>query len=318
MPSLELLESREVPTVSVLQAGTALLVTMTGTAPGYVSVQQSAVVTSDGTVPLTGPVTDVVISGSEGRDVIEVNVPASATLLGNGGNDTIFGGTGSNLIDAGNGADKVYALLGSNVINVQGQGPNSPAEADAVFTNAGAFVTKDVADTVARFFGPGLTPGSGAVALASPTADDAGTLYIAPGNAGSNTVVTQLGSKVTVNYDFGAGPQSASFTGVKVIAYFGGSGNDTYLNSTSIPEAAYGAAGNDRLVGGTGAYSILKGSGGNDSLTARAQTNDVSTNPAAGSQDIVFILAGKDNVVRAGAGDLVLTTLPYTLIPQLI
>ncbi len=304
MLNVEKLEARDTPAsgIDVAQVGTSLLITMND--PGYVSVQPTQVVTSYGNFPTTGTITDVTVNGSNKDDVIEVNTAANTQLYGNGGDDTIFGGTGTNFIDAGKGKDVVYSLLGTNTIN------SSDHSMDRVFTNFNATVTSDSKDIVVRFFGPGRTPGAGFVGM-STTGDDAGVLYIAPTNTGTSTVITQDGPNTVVTYNFGNGVQTQSFQNVKTIAYFGGSGNDFYMNTTNIPEAAYGSAGNDIVISGVGKFSLLKGSSGSDMLFGRAEHNDISTNQSNGSVDTVFLLDGfKNNIVRASSVDVVVGLTP--------
>lgn len=296
MLSLETLESRDVPS-SMLNNGT-LFVTLSGklNAVSIDTVAGMTQVTENGKVASFAGVMNIVVVGSaNGENVIQNNTSIDSTLLGGNKSDTLFGGSGRNTIDPGNGTDVVYALLGDNVIN------SADSNSDRVFTNFGAAVNADKKDLVVRFFAPGRTPGTPFI---GQEAD--GVLYITPSNNGSQVVLTP-GKKDTVvaTYDLGdgLGLRTQTFKNVKAISYFGGSGDDLFVNNTRIDNAAYGSAGNDVLFGGVGDFSLLKGSGGDDVLFARAKQNDVSGN---GGADVIFALAGQGrNIFRAGPEDTI-------------
>ena len=294
MLSLEKLESRNMPSVSPVLVNGNLFVNVTDNknhAVSFDSVNGATQLTVDGNAQLFNGVTAIVYNGGGGRDVVQNNTAINSTLLGKGGDDVLFGGTGTNFIDTGKGKDVVYALLGSNVINVNNEG------VDKVFTNFGATVYNDNSDLVVRFFGPNRTPGSGFIGV------EDGVLYITPTNNGSKVVINP-GKKDSVNvtYDLGDGNGllTKTFSGVKAISYFGGAGDDLYVNNTDVTEAAYGSAGNDVMLGGLG-FSLLKGSGGDDLLVGRGTSNDISGN---GGRDIVIFLT-HNNIFRGDAQDLV-------------
>ncbi|MGL4465846.1 MAG: hypothetical protein ACRC1K_27145, partial [Planctomycetia bacterium] len=116
--------------------------------------------------------------------------------------------------------------------------------------------------------------------------------------ANRTVVVDEVDDKLNVTVD---GTTSVfNKTDVKFIAGFFGSGNDVYINNSSIDSVFYGAAGNDVLVGGTG-FDKLKGSGGQDVLDGRGGANDLTGN---GDRD--FLIGGGRTVIRADALDVVL------------
>jgi Ca2+-binding RTX toxin-like protein len=228
-------------------------------------------VTLNGQQTFYDNVTQITVVGGKGDDDISNNTSLNSLLLGGAGNDTILSGAGNDTIDGGSGRDVMYDLLGTNTITSNDGG------ADRVFTNAQSTATVGANDRLVTFFTPNRTPGSGTVSLEN------GVLYITPSNNGTSVVLNEAGTKIVLTYDFGNGPVTQTFSkrDVQYIAYFGGTGNDLFVNNTRIDEVAYGSAGNDTLVGGMGDFTLMKGSGGNDTLTGRARRNDLSGNAGA-------------------------------------
>lgn len=299
----ERLEAREVMSSAVLQNG-LLAVTLSNGMVHTASIDTvgtDTVVTVDGQTLgtfATASISQLVVNGGNRRDVIQNNTAITGTLAGNGGDDTLFGGTGLNVVSGGAGRDTVYTLLGTNTILARGGGR------DRLFVNASATVSADAGDSLVRFFAPGRTPGSGFIGQ-----DKDGVLYIAPTNNGSSTFISQgdKSDSLSVRSDLGdgKGAQTLAFTGVKGIAFFGGTGKDTYVNDSAVVDAAYGSGGDDMLVGGVGEFTLLKGSGGNDTLVGRARQNDVSGN---GGSDVI-LLANEDSrndVARSDAFDVLI------------
>ncbi len=291
---LTVLEGRDVPSAATLTNG-VLSIQGDARAENVITLDP---VTNPGDVRVTlngartnfSGVTSIVVVGGDKADDISNNTSIAWTVLAGKGDDTILGGGVNDVYDAGPGKDVVYDLLGTNVIN------SNDGQEDKVFTNAASTVYSDGKDSVVYFFATGRGPGAGAISLEN------GVLYIAPTNAGTSVSVDEVGKNVVVTYNFGTGTQTftAATKDVQWIAYFGGSGNDTYVNNTDISEAAYGSAGNDTIIGGLGDFSLLKGSGGNDTLQGRAKRNDISGNGGADT----LILGPKDNTVRYDALDI--------------
>ncbi len=314
--NIEALESRDCPSAALING--TLFVVEQGPGVHTVSVDnvnnQVQVTEGDGSgfnniTSLYDPttVTGVVVFGADnGVNVVQQNTALPDMLVGGNRGDTIIGGAGVNYIIGGNGGDTLYSLLGTNTI-VTGNGE------DYVLTNFGAQVYAEPQDQVVRFFGPGRAPGAGFIGL-DPTLQD-GVLYIAPTNNGSWTVLnpgTRQGEVIAL-YDLGDGngQQAQVFEGVQFISYFGGGGNDAYVNNTRVGEAAYGGAGNDIVYGGAGDVSFLKGLGGNDVVVGRGGHNDISGN--AGADILVDLNNHKGDVIRTDftATDLVFALAPY-------
>jgi len=302
MLACEVLERRENPSV-VLDSG---LLTVTGTPggdvvavnPGPAAGQLSVVVNQDSYTFSTSDVSQFInVFGLNGSDLISNNTAVPCQMFGMGGDDVLMGSAANDTLTGGNGRDTYYDLLGTNVINAQ-----DDAKADRVFTNASSLKFTDRRDLVVTFFGQGRTPGSGDLEVGED-----GVLYITPVNAArTSTRVYRQGRFLTVDTDWGGGPERVQFdyASVKAVAFFGGTGNDSFRNDTNIATAAYGSAGNDVVVGGFG-YNLLKGSGGSDVLFGRGTENDVSSNGGGdtivtqGQADIIRALA-TDNVVALG------------------
>lgn len=313
IPMLEILEDRLTPSTAVVEG--TLLVREVGAGTHTVSVDSVAgqfqVTEGDGsgqnnvvTAFNAATVQRVRIEGAaSGVNVIQQNTSLSTVIVLGSKGDTAFGGTGSNTIFAGQGKDTIYALLGSNTIYAKG------GNADRVFTNFGATVFADNTDTVVRFFGPGRTPGTPFIGFDNTLND--GVLYITPTNNGSNVQLFpgQKAGDVLAVYELGDGQgyQAKTFSGVRYISYFGGTGADVFANYTTISDAIYGSGGSDTLTGGTGDFSVIKGSGGNDTVTGRATRVDLSGN--GGTDTLVRVEKGNKpspgDVYRTDAADMV-------------
>jgi len=238
-------------------------------------------------------VTDVRYFGGIGKDDVSNNTSVNITAFLFAGDDTFIAGTGTNVVYGGAGKDVLYALTGTNNVVVSN---DDGGEADRVYTSATSQAFTDNADQKVTFFNKGRVPGSGLVQL------DQNVLYITPLNStvGTVTTIDQVGNLVIVNYNFDGVNRYQVFNAadVKVIAFFGGSGDDVYINNTNIEEAAYGAAGNDLIISGTGAFNLLKGSAGNDQLVSRGARADISSN---GGTDSIFVSANTQATVRTNA-----------------
>lgn len=123
-----------------------------------------------------------------------------------------------------------------------------------------------------------------------------GVLYLNPQASGVTFVVDEVGTKLVVTYtETGGVPTKFTFNkrDVNWIASFGSSGDDTYINNTSKKVVQYGAGGNDQIIGGFG-LNLLKGSSGDDIIVGRGTYNDLTAN----SGNDIIISKGKVNVIR--------------------
>lgn len=291
MLNLEKLESREVmATVNLTNGVLSVIAQPSGSVIQVTSDGTNIRVLADNKVSLF-PVADVVSLSLVGSKTAFNDITNLTSL-----NSVIVGGDKGNMLQAfggndtilcGAGADTVYDILGTNrVVSV------GTVTKDTLFVNAASVTLAKGGDQVVRFFDVGRTPGAGSVQLVN------GVVYITPSNGGTSAVVSQLGGKTTVQTSF-----AGTFTfnsKVNYIGYFGGGGDDFYLNNSTIPEVAYGGiGGNDVMVGNLGTFSFMKGGGGNDTIIGRADRNDLAGN---GGVDVLFSLRGV-SVFRLDAMD---------------
>ncbi len=300
MLTIEQLESRLTPSNNpafVSQNGGSVSIYGVSEKPNVItadSVGNQVRVTINGNAVFFDGVTQMYLFGGSKTDYITNNTSVNSSIYGLDGNDTIQASGGNDFIVPGQGKDVVYDLLGTNFVYT-----NEDIAKDTVFTNfqSTAFVGPN--DQLVTFFAPNRTPGAGVVSFES------GVLYIAPSNNGTNVTINEVKQNIVVTYDMGDGKGVQSLSVPKAqldyIAYFGGAGNDVYINNTNVSEAAYGSAGNDTIVSGFGKYNLLKGSGGNDTLLARGKKADMSGN---GGTDI-FISQAKNAVFRTDVLDLI-------------
>lgn len=223
-----------------------------------------------------------IVGGTEYNDTINAGADSDGQVLygqggadsitGGSGNNVIYGGTGADSISSGAGADRVDGGDGSDVI-YYGTGT------DTVYGGAGDDLVDDVAGWQAGPFNDYVDGGDG---------ND--TIYTGDG---SDTLLGGAGNDLLFGED---GNDSAD----------GGAGNDTL----------WGGIGNDTLIGGAGADSI-HGEAGNDVIDLTA--NDFAADAAYGGDgddlitsrtdldggsDSLYGGAGRDTLI-AGAGDLV-------------
>jgi Ca2+-binding RTX toxin-like protein len=282
--NVERLEGRDMPAVSLV--GNTLLASGGHLANSYQFdlVNGSLVATENGrafSFPAAS-VQKLVVNGGPGNDSVSNNTSVPSVVFGGLGDDTVFGGVGADVIDGGAGRDVIYDLLGANVINA------TDATRDRVYYSAASTVLADSFDQKVNFFAAGRAPGAGSVVFES------GVLYITPDDDGSLATVTRRGNVTVVTLD----GVSRSYLGVGVVAYFGGAGDDRFMNQTGLDTVAYGGlGGNDTIVGGRG-YNLLKGGGGDDTLVGRGSFNDLAGN---GGRDSLFIIG--PGVFRKDADD---------------
>ena len=147
----------------------------------------------------------------------------------------------------------------------------------------------------------GYDPVAEQIILTGTTADDAAVISAPDANTIDVSIVTD---GVMVEQSFDASE-------VNSVAFNSGAGNDSLMNSTSIPVIAIGGDGNDSFVGGSG-NDTLYGMGGNDTLIG-GEGNDLihggsgndSLDGGAGD-DSLFGEGGNFDTLRGGPGNNVL------------
>lgn len=290
---LEPLEERSIP--AVLLASRTLVVAGTAGADDaavYGSGNAIAVALNGATRRFAARSVDrVVFSLGAGNDFAVNQTSLPAWFQGGGGDDVLIGGNGRDYIDGNAGRDTLYDLLGQNVLQAR------DGLVDRVFGNAVSRVVSDVFDVAATFFADDRRPGAGSIVL------EGGVLYVTPADANSSVLVTRDGDDYLVVYDFGSGRQTfrAPVVSTRLLAYFGGRGDDRLRVETRLETVAYGGLdGRDVLIGGR-ARNLLKGGAGDDVVVGRT------------TDDVLFGDGGIDLLVgRRGTrfrGDLLDTTI---------
>lgn len=304
MPRLEQLERRDCPAGGVVSgiffdapSGTLTLVGTNG--DDVADVRNVAANTPTVQATLNGAVrffdasrvTKIVLLGLNGDDDLSTfNTALPAVIDAGAGDDMVQAGGANDVVFTGKGRDTVYDILGTNVLASVDDGKE-----DLLFSNAASLVLSDGADRVVSFFAAGRAPGAGSVSL------EAGVLYLTPPDGGSSTQLFRQGANVLLVTSW-AGVQTFAARDVQFVAYFGGAGDDTFVNNTNVREVGYGGlGGNDTLTGGNSSFTFLKGGGGNDVLVGRAKVNDLAGQSGA---DVLVSLAGKSKL-RTDALDTV-------------
>lgn len=131
-------------------------------------------------------------------------------------------------------------------------------------------------------------------------------LVIRMDDGGGNVEVRRYGNSLQVN-DLAAGVAHAGFpaAGVQGIYFFGGAGNDRFVNQTDLYSSARGEGGADTLVGGSG-RDRLSGGPGDDHLNGRGGRDILDGE--GGTDTVVALDGGTDDRVwvdRAGGPDVI-------------
>jgi Ca2+-binding RTX toxin-like protein len=240
-----------------------------------------------------------IANGTGGNDQIDGSVGTTGplTLNGNGGSDTLTGGSSGDTINGGDGDDSLFGNGGADTINGgpgidfinSGDGDDTihgDSENDTIFAGDGVDTIFGDAGNEYAFGGNGndtMTGGTGTDYLIGDDNDPANTSVTGNdtlnggddndtliGGYGSDTLNGDAGDNALygdfddVNAGTGATPQPGSDDilngGPGNDFMFGGGGDDT-LNGGNGNNTLIGGTGNDRLVGGTGSDSYYGQSG---------------------------------------------------------
>lgn len=309
-PTLEQLEGREVPAVTVFQQG-GLLSVIGDNAANQVALTPN----NDGTVNVRADgvsqnfagVTQFFFDGRAGDDDFVSRLDVNGTALGGQGNDSLqsFNRNASVTLDGGQGQDDVYmitpAVSGSVASGGQGR--------DRVTVNANVGNVRDAADEVPVVFGQATQPGFSLIG---------GVLYYVPRPGGNSVLLVESKGMILAlsSVDGIAQPvQSFARADVDAVATVLGAGDDRFVNRVSgLRVVAYGAAGDDVLDAGPARSALLKGGGGDDTLLAAGvrQDADLSGDPGV---DVLSGPAGR-TVFRTDAADLFRAAKGDRVVPQ--
>lgn len=189
------------------------------------------------------------IAAQDGNDTVSVSTAGNSWVQGGNGDDTLYGGAGSDYLMGEAGNDWVYGGSGND--NLTGD---------------------DGSDRISGGYGNDtIYGGNGDDSLFGQSGDDkldggAGADYFV-GGSGNDTadystrtasVYVSLGTRYEVGNDGEAGENDNVLDDIETV--FGGSGNDVLTGSSSANQLV-GNAGNDTLTGGAGADSMFGGDG---------------------------------------------------------
>ena len=246
---------------------------------------------------------DAILAGTSGNDDIIAAGAGNDTVYAAMGNDTVYGGTGDDKIYGGAGNDLIYGDSGNDTL-YGGVG------VDQLFGGSGndVFVLSDPlegdtitgGETGSDFDSIDLSGQTSGVNV-QLTGNEAGT--VTAGGAATTSFSQIEGFTLTAQNDvFNGSASSAAITldsGAGNDSITGGAGNDAITAGDGDDTVAAGA-GNDTVYGGAG-EDVLDGGIGNDILYGGAG-NDTLT----GGDGVDLIYGGADrDVIFGGAGDTV-------------
>lgn len=239
------------------------------------------------------------------------------TLIGDGGDQILFGGAGGDRIDGAGGFDTVVysnSAIGVKINLATGAVSGGDAQGDSIAAIEGvvgsAFADTLTGDTNANGLEGGagndiLDGGAGADMMIggagddSYAIDDAGDQVIETIGGGVDIVRTSLSSLTLAD-----GVEDLSYTGS---GGFTGTGNalDNSLYGKALDDALYGLDGDDKLVGGAGA-DLLDGGAGRDQVDytkSAAITVNLVTNVNRGGEAEGDRLADIETVIGSNYAD---------------
>lgn len=252
------------------------------------------------------------LNGGDGNDFLDGGNGVDI-LVGGIGNDTMLGGNGNDSLDGGVGNDTVSGGVGNDTVNGgDGNDTVSGDKGDDVMTGGNGndsleWIDGDGSDIISGNVGNDTVVVKGADLKADSSVLGKDALNKAfferialdgtPG-AGRFTLTVDTSEAFEVSSSGGDDifkVNDLSNTGVNLVAFSGGDGNDSFDGSgTSTLLQVSGDAGNDTLVGGTGNDGITGGDG-NDIITG-GDGVDTLTGGVGADQ---FVYAG--NVFAGGA-----------------
>jgi Ca2+-binding RTX toxin-like protein len=209
----------------------------------------------------SGTSTKIVADGGTGNDVL-TSGSANDSLSGGAGNDSLDGGLGDDTLSGGAGNDLLEGAKGNDTV-IGGAGDDTLAWDDG-----------DGSDRMSGNAGYDTIEFNGAVEKGDElTLKQQGNLAIFDR---VNLVPIKLTVDSAEKFDVSGLGGDDKFTvgnlantGVKVVDFSGGAGNDTLNGSgTSTKLVANGDAGNDVLIGGS-ANDTLSGGAGNDEIEGK-------------------------------------------------
>lgn len=276
---------------------------------------------ADGTVISYSQLIDqgVLIRGTDANDSLDAYGAAPSyqksmpfRLIGEGGNDSLYGwqghdilvgGAGSDVLDGRMGQDTYLFNLGDGQDSIQdGSAYTNPNETNRIVFGSGI----EVNDVTFSRNGEALVMGVGRSgdSITVPNfqwAHDVQTLEFADGQMLdlSNLFALPLGTAMSETI-IGTSGNDTIFGGGGSDVLYGGGGNDTLVAGEGGTSTLSGGPGNDTMVGGSGIYVLHLGDG-QDTIIV---TNDTSANSAG---NVVQFAGGYNNYTpQLALGSLVI------------
>ncbi|MBI1315204.1 hypothetical protein GC176_28265 [bacterium] len=244
--------------------------------------------------------TPIVFTGNDGNDFFSASTATGpVNLTGNGGNDTLGGGSANDTLNGGSGSDNLIGGLGDDLLRGQGSTGDTLHGSDGDDT---------------------LDGGSGNDVIYEVFDGDATLTNSVMTGRGNDTVISAeravlQGSGVSAGQRFDL---TAFFTaGLTSSTVVGSGGDDTILatdgsdviNGAGGSDVVDGRGGNDRLFGGSGADTLLGGAG-DDLLKGLGGTGDRLS--GGDGNDTLNGGRGVDRVFETGDVDFTLTNSSLT------
>lgn len=246
-------------------------------------------VSSPSQTAVAAVLTGAVINGDDGNDTVYGGTGFDV-LSGNAGDDTLYGGGGDDHLGGGIGNDTFYVDSQSDII-FEGAGEGQ----DRVFSTSNYYLYANVEDLTLQA-GAGNIFGVGNGLANVITGNEGANLLIA--GAGNDTVNGGSGNDTLYGQD-----GNDTLNGDAGIDYLdGGIGNDT-LNGGADADNLQGGEGDDTLIGGDGFFTdILVGGNGNDTLRGDSGLGDYDRMDGGAGNDSFYVDSGDDLTTEAAGG----------------
>ncbi len=239
---------------------------------------------------------DAVLSGAAPNDDYIVAGAGNDTIDAGQGDDVIEGGLGNDRIENGTGNDTVFGGAGDDTLvggfdddTLSGGTGSDTFALDHQTGNDTIFGGDDATGIDTLNFAP--TTGAIGASVTFNTAE-AGTYSVGAGSSGSFDDIEQfIGSDLSDTFD-----AAAATTGVTIS---GGAGEDTITGGAGA-DTLSGDLGADSIAGGAGNDSIIGGEG-DDVVSVGAGNDTVDT--GRGTDTIILTDGDGDNTIFGGTGD---------------
>ena len=260
--------------------------------------------TTQGVTVLANGGDDVVTGGSgndnfvggAGNDSLVGNA-GDDTLMGEGGNDLINGGDGSDLVYGGDGRDTFFGGAGSDMLY-------AGADADMIFGGAGDVIAGGEATTAGGSDNDVLVVEAGSVITYGGGTNEAGFVALASGGSLSFSEIENIVFAGPVDGTAANDVMNVGYTDLNGDIIDGADGlNDTIFGNAGNDTITAGL-GNDTVFGGVGDDSVM-GAAGDDSVALGDGNDQFGSFGAEDGNDTVTGDAGNDSLNGGLGNDIV-------------